>query len=345
MDIQQALELIVNGQNLSAVEMSEVMRQVMTGNATDAQIGAFLIALRVKGENIDEIAGAVKVMRELVTGVQVSGQYLVDIVGTGGDESNLFNVSTASTFVVAAAGGRVAKHGNRSVSSNSGAADLLEAAGVNLALSPEQVALCVQELGVGFMFAPAHHSAMKYAIGPRRELGLRTIFNILGPMTNPAGVKRQLIGVYDKTLCKPMAEVLGRLGAEHIMIVHSVDGLDEISIAAETYVAEYKNGALTEYNIAPEQFAIERQSLEGLDVNNAEQSLALIVDALGKRIGPHAAKAADLIALNAGAALYVAGCAVDINEGVAMAQDAIGAGLARAKITDLATFTQVQQDA
>jgi anthranilate phosphoribosyltransferase len=269
----------------------------------------------------------------------------VDIVGTGGDESNLFNVSTASTFVVAAAGGRVAKHGNRSVSSNSGAADLLEAAGVNLALSPEQVGLCVQELGVGFMFAPAHHSAMKYAIGPRRELGLRTIFNILGPMTNPAGVKRQLIGVYDKTLCKPMAEVLGRLGAEHIMIVHSVDGLDEISIAAETYVAEYKNGALTEYNIAPEQFAIERQSLEGLDVNNAEQSLALIVDALGKRIGPHAAKAADLIALNAGAALYVAGCAVDINEGVAMAQDAIGAGLARAKITDLATFTQVQQDA
>ena len=345
MDIQQALELIVNGQNLSAVEMSEVMRQVMTGNATDAQIGAFLIALRVKGENIDEIAGAVEVMRELVTGVQVSGQYLVDIVGTGGDESNLFNVSTASTFVVAAAGGRVAKHGNRSVSSNSGAADLLEAAGVNLALSPEQVGLCVQELGVGFMFAPAHHSAMKYAIGPRRELGLRTIFNILGPMTNPAGVKRQLIGVYDKTLCKPMAEVLGRLGAEHIMIVHSVDGLDEISIAAETYVAEYKNGALTEYNIAPEQFAIERQSLEGLDVNNAEQSLALIVDALGKRIGRHAAKAADLIALNAGAALYVAGCAVDINEGVAMAQDAIGAGLARAKITDLATFTQVQQDA
>jgi len=344
-DIQQALELIVNGQNLSAVEMKDVMRQVMTGNATDAQIGAFLIALRVKGENIDEIAGAVEVMRELVTGVQVSGQYLVDIVGTGGDESNLFNVSTASTFVVAAAGGRVAKHGNRSVSSNSGAADLLEAAGVNLALSPEQVGLCVQELGVGFMFAPAHHSAMKYAIGPRRELGLRTIFNILGPMTNPAGVKRQLIGVYDKTLCKPMAEVLGRLGAEHIMIVHSVDGLDEISIAAETYVAEYKNGALTEYNIAPEQFAIERQSLEGLDVNNAEQSLALIVDALGKRIGRHAAKAADLIALNAGAALYVAGCAVDINEGVAMAQDAIGAGLARAKITDLATFTQVQQDA
>jgi len=344
MDIKQALETVVNGENLSAAEMRDVMRQIMTGNAGDAQIGGFLIALRMKGETIDEIAGAVEVMRELATGVKVSGDSLVDIVGTGGDESNLFNVSTASTFVVAAAGGQVAKHGNRSVSSNSGAADLLEAAGVNLNLSPEQVALCVQELGVGFMFAPAHHSAMKHAIGPRRELSLRTIFNILGPMTNPAGVKRQLIGVYDKSLCKPMAEVLGRLGAEHIMIVHSADGLDEISIATETYVAEYKNGAVTEYTIAPEDFLAERQSLEGLDVEDAKQSLAMITDALGKQVGPNAGKAADIIALNAGAALYVAGCAADINEGVAMAQDAIGSGLARARITDLATFTQVQQD-
>jgi anthranilate phosphoribosyltransferase len=344
MDIKQALETVVNGQSLSSAEMRDVMRQIMTGNAGDAQIGGFLIALRMKGETIDEIAGAVEVMRELATGVKVSGDGLVDIVGTGGDESNLFNVSTASTFVVAAAGGQVAKHGNRSVSSNSGAADLLEAAGVNLNLSPEQVALCVQELGVGFMFAPAHHSAMKYAIGPRRELSLRTIFNILGPMTNPAGVKRQLIGVYDQALCKPMAEVLGRLGAEHIMIVHSADGLDEISIATETFVAEYKNGAVTEYTIAPEDFLAERQSLEGLDVEDAKQSLAMIIDALGKQAGPNAGKAADIIALNAGAALYVAGCAADMGEGVAMAQDAIGSGLARARITDLATFTQVQQD-
>lgn len=344
MDIKQALETVVNGHSLSSAEMRDVMRQIMTGNAGDAQIGGFLIALRMKGETIDEIAGAVEVMRELATGVKVSGDGLVDIVGTGGDESNLFNVSTASTFVVAAAGGQVAKHGNRSVSSNSGAADLLEAAGVNLNLSPEQVALCVQELGVGFMFAPAHHSAMKHAIGPRRELSLRTIFNILGPMTNPAGVKRQLIGVYDKALCKPMAEVLGRLGAEHIMIVHSADGLDEISIATETFVAEYKNGAVTEYTIVPEDFLAERQSLEGLDVEDAKQSLAMIIDALGKQAGPNASKAADIIALNAGAALYVAGCAADMHEGVAMAQDAIGAGLARAKITDLATFTQVQQD-
>ena len=325
--------------------MRDVMRQIMTGNATEAQIGGFLVALRMKGESIEEIAGAVEVMRELVTGVKVSGDGLVDIVGTGGDESNLFNVSTASTFVVAAAGGSVAKHGNRSVSSNSGAADVLEAAGVNLNLSPDQVALCVQELGVGFMFAPAHHSAMKHAIGPRRELGLRTIFNILGPMTNPAGVTRQLIGVYDQTLCKPMAEVLGRLGAEHIMVVHSADGLDEISLAADTAVAEYKDGAVSEYSIAPEDFMLERQSLDGLSVDDAEQSLALIKDALGKQATANGVKAADLIALNAGAALYVAGCATSIKEGVAMAQDAIGAGLAGAKLTDLATFTQVQQDA
>lgn len=345
MDIKQALEAVVLGKNLSAADMRDVMRQIMTGNATEAQIGGFLVALRMKGESIEEIAGAVEVMRELVTGVKVSGEGLVDIVGTGGDESNLFNVSTASTFVVAAAGGSVAKHGNRSVSSNSGAADVLEAAGVNLNLSPDQVALCVQELGVGFMFAPAHHSAMKHAIGPRRELGLRTIFNILGPMTNPAGVTRQLIGVYDQALCKPMAEVLGRLGAEHIMVVHSDDGLDEISLAAETAVAEYKNGAVREYRIAPEDFMLERQSLDGLSVDNAEQSLELIKDALGKQATASGEKAADLIALNAGAALYVAGCTTSIKEGVAMAQDAIGAGLARAKLTDLATFTQVQQDA
>ena len=344
MDIKTALDNVVNGQDLSSADMRDAMRQIMTGNAGDAQIGAFLVALRIKGETIDEIAGAVEVMRELATGVQVAGKHLVDIVGTGGDESNLFNVSTASTFVVAAAGGRVAKHGNRSVSSNSGAADLLEAAGVNLNLSPAQVGLCVEELGVGFMFAPAHHSAMKHAIGPRKELGLRTIFNILGPMTNPAGVTRQLIGVYKKELCKPMAEVLGRLGAEHIMVVHSADGLDEISIAEQTFVAEYRDGGVREYIISPEDYLSQRQSLEGLAVDNAEQSLALIIDALGKRQSANASKAAELIAINAGAALYVAGCAADLGQGVAMAQDAIGSGLAKAKINDLATFTQVQQD-
>ena len=344
MDIKTALEALVSGQHLSSAEMRDPMRQIMTGHATEAQIGAFLVALRIKGETIDEIAGAVEVMRELATAVEVSGDYLVDIVGTGGDESNLFNVSTAATFVVAAAGGRVAKHGNRSVSSNSGAADLLEAAGVNLNLNSAQVALCVEELGLGFMFAPAHHSAMKHAIGPRKELGLRTIFNILGPMTNPAGVTRQLIGVYKKELCKPMAEVLGRLGAEHIMVVHSDDGLDEISIATETHVAEYRDGALSEYKLQPENYFSERQSLEGLAVENATESLALIIDALGKQTNANGAKAAQLIAINAGAALYVAGCAADMHQGVEMALDAIGSGLAKAKINDLATFTQVQQD-
>ena len=315
MDIKQAIEQVVDGSDITSADMINAMRQIMTGNATDAQIGAFLVALRIKGESIDEIAGAVEVMRELATGVRVSGDHLVDIVGTGGDESNLFNVSTAATFVVAAAGGQVAKHGNRSVSSNSGAADLLEAAGVNLNLDPTQVALCVESLGVGFMFAPAHHSAMKHAIGPRKELGLRTIFNILGPMTNPAGVARQLIGVYKRELCRPMAEVLGRLGAEHIMVVHSADGLDEISIADETYVAEYVDGSIKEYSIRPEDYLSQRQSLQGLEVDDAEQSLALITDALGKQTSAQAGKAANLIALNAGAALYVAGCAADLAQG------------------------------
>ena len=344
MDITQALDRVVNNQNLAAAEMRDVMRQIMTGQATAAQVGAFLVALRMKGESIDEIAGAVEVMRELATGVEVSGDYLVDIVGTGGDESNLFNVSTASSFVVAASGGRVAKHGNRSVSSSSGAADLLEAAGVNLSLSPEQVAQCVDQLGVGFMFAPAHHSAMKHAIGPRRELGLRTIFNILGPMTNPAGVEQQLIGVYDQALCRPMAEVLGRLGAKHIMVVNSADGLDEISIADETNVAEFKDGKITEYAIKPEAYFGDRQSLDGLSVSDAKQSFDIISDALGKQQGENAEKAADLIAINAGAALYVAGCAADLKQGVAMAQDAIVSGLARAKISDFAAFTRAQAD-
>lgn len=344
MNITQALESVVNNQNLAAAEMRAVMRQIMTGQASEAQIGAFLVALRMKGESIDEIAGAVEVMRELATGVEVSGDYLVDIVGTGGDESNLFNVSTASSFVVAASGGRVAKHGNRSVSSSSGAADLLEAAGANLSLSPEQVAQCVNQLGVGFMFAPSHHSAMKHAIGPRRELGLRTIFNILGPMTNPAGVDQQLIGVYDQALCRPMAEVLGRLGAKHIMVVNSADGLDEISIADETYVAEFKDGNITEYTIKPEEFFAKRQSLDGLSVSDAKQSFDIISDALGKQQGENAEKAADLIAINSGAALYVAGCAGDLKQGVAMAQDAIVSGLARAKISDFAAFTKAQAD-
>lgn len=339
MDIKHAISHIAEHQNLSLQEMETVMTQIMTGQCTDAQIAAFLIALRMKSETIDEITGAAKVMRELATPVMVSAEHLVDIVGTGGDGANLFNVSTAASFVVAAAGGHVAKHGNRAVSSSSGSADVLEAAGIDLGMSPDQVARAVEDIGVGFMFAPAHHGAMKHAIGPRRELGLRTIFNILGPMTNPAGVSRQLIGVFSKKLCRPMAEVLKQLGSQHIMVVHADDGLDEISLATATHVAELKDGEVREYSITPEDLGVESKSLLGLDVSTAAESLALIEDALSKNPGNNGEKAADIIALNAGAAIYVAGLANDLREGVELARDAIASGLARAKITELASFS------
>ena len=316
------------------------MREVMTGAATEAQIGALLLGLRMKGETIDEITGAATVMRELASSVEIDAEHLVDTFGTGGDGANLFNVSTASAFVVAAAGASVAKHGNRSVSSSTGSADVLEAAGINLNITPEQVALCVTELGVGFMFAPAHHSAMKHAIGPRKELGLRTIFNMLGPMTNPAGVKRQVIGVFSDKLCRPMAEVLQRLGSEHVMVVHAADGLDEISLARETHVAELKDGAIREYTIKPEDFGIASQSLIGLTVSDAAASLALIQAALGNEHNDLAHKASDIIALNAGAAIYVSGIADTLEEGVARAQDALGSGLAGEKVRELAAFTE-----
>ncbi len=340
MDIKQALNKVVDRIDLSTDEMIAVMQQVMTGQATPAQIGAFLVALRMKGETIDEITGAARVMRDLATKVDIQAEYLVDTCGTGGDGANLFNVSTAGAFVVAAAGGKVAKHGNRSISSSTGSADVLEAAGIKLDITPEQVAHCVREIGVGFMFAPAHHSAMKHAIGPRKELGLRTIFNMLGPLTNPASVKRQVIGVFSGALCRPLAEVLGRLGSEHVMVVHAKDGLDEISIASETLVAELKNGSVVEYKIKPEDFGLRSQSLIGLTVASAEESLNLIYDALGKRKGEHAQKAADVIALNAGAAIYVSGISMSLYEGVDMARDAIGSGLACEKIRELAAFTQ-----
>ncbi len=339
MDIKQALNTLVARVDLSTEEMIAVMRIIMTGGATPAQIGGFLVALRMKGETLDEITGAAMVMRELATPVDINVDYLVDTCGTGGDGANLFNVSTASAFVVAAAGGRVAKHGNRSVSSSTGSADVLEAAGIKLDITAEQVARCVKEIGVGFMFAPAHHSAMKHAIGPRKELGMRTIFNMLGPITNPANVKRQVIGVFNGALCKPMAEVLGRLGSEHVMVVHAKDGLDEISLATETQVAELKNGEIREYTIKPEDFGIQSKSLIGLSVKSAEDSLLLIQDALGNRRGQYAEKAADIITLNAGAAIYVSGVADTLVDGVEMARDAIGSSLAGEKIRELAAFT------
>ncbi len=340
MDMKEALNRIASNLDLSRDEMKQVMRIVMNGEATDAQIGAFLMGLRLKSETIDEITGATEVMRELATGVTVQAEPLIDIVGTGGDGSNLFNVSSASAFVVAAAGGYVAKHGNRGVSSKSGSADLIEKAGINLNMTPEQVARCIEQIGVGFMFAPAHHGAMKHAIGPRKELGCRTIFNILGPMTNPAGVKRQLLGVFTRELCRPMAEVLHRLGSEHILVVCSKDGLDEISLAGPTHVAELKNGEITEYDITPEDLGIKSQSLVGLTVDSSEDSLKLIRAAFGRGHDEMAEKARDLIALNAGAAIYVAGLAATPKAGVDLALDAIGSGLAAGKMSELADFSQ-----
>jgi len=339
MDIRQSLSLLADGRNLKLDEMKDVMGQIMSGTATDAQIGAFLIGMRLKGETLDEITAAVMVMRELATRVPISGDHLVDIVGTGGDSANLFNISTAATFVVAAAGGRVAKHGNRSVSSSSGSADVLEAAGIRLDLDPGQVADCVNETGVGFMFAPAHHSAMRYAMGPRKELGVRTIFNILGPMTNPAGVKRILIGVYDQALCRPVVEVLSRLGAEHAMVVHSADGLDEISLAAPSHAAEARGGQISEFEFQPEDAGIARSGLDGLEVTGVAESLELIRAALSGAAGERAERARQIVALNAGAALYVAGLQESIRDGVDQSLALLESGAPWRKIEALAAFT------
>lgn len=339
MEIKAAIELLVSGQSLTQEAMALLMTQIMSGEASDAQIGGLLVALRVKGETVDEIAGAAEVMRKLATPVPLDGISLVDTCGTGGDGSHLFNVSTASAFVVAAAGGYVAKHGNRSVTSSTGSADLLEAAGVNLNLTAEQVARCVKEVGVGFMFAPAHHGAMKHAIGPRRELGLRTIFNLLGPLTNPAGAKRQVLGVFDKSWCRPLAEVLKRLGSEHVMVVHADDGLDELSIAARSWVAELKDGEISEYAISPTTFGLGAEDLSGLQVESAQESLDLIQMALSNKSEAAARKAAQMIALNAGAALYVGGLAQDLAGGVAMAEDIVAAGAALEKLKYLAEFS------
>jgi anthranilate phosphoribosyltransferase len=343
MNIQQALTRVVENGDLSRQEMAAVMRQVMSGEATGAQIGGLLVALRMKGETIDEIAGAAQVMRELATPVDVTDPHLVDLVGTGGDGANLFNVSTASSFVVAAAGAKVAKHGNRSVSSTSGSSDVLESLGMPLDLDPIQVARAINEVGVGFMFAPAHHSAMRHAVGPRKELGMRTVFNILGPLTNPAGVKRQVVGVFDPGLCEPLAEVLKALGSEHVMIVHSDDGLDEISIAAGTRVAELRDGSVSTYHITPEEFSLERCSLDGLSVNSAAQSAALIRSALAGATDEASRKAAAMLALNAGATIYVSGVAATLADGVAMAEDVLASGQAAEKLKEFIDFTQLMR--
>lgn len=335
MDIQTAIKTVIAGQDLTRQEMTEVMQQIMTGECTPAQIGGFLVGLRMKGESIDEITAAATVMRELSTRVTVAPEFLVDTCGTGGDASGSFNVSTASAIVAAAAGAKVAKHGNRSVSSKSGSADVLEAAGVNLEIDADAVGRCIEEVGVGFMFAPKHHSAMRHAIGPRKEMAVRTIFNLLGPLTNPAGAPNQVIGVFDGELVEPLAQVLKQLGSKHVMVVHSEDGMDEISISAKTMVAELKDGEVTSFSLSPADFGLEMAELSQLKVDGVEQSLAMIQSVFSNTPGP----ALDIVCMNAGAAIYVCGISDSLEDGIARAQSAIAEGKASAVLAALVVKT------
>ncbi len=337
MHIQLALQKLLHKQDLVADEMREVMRLIMSGKASDAQIGGFLIALRCKGETIDEIAAAAEVMRELASKVTVTGEHVIDTCGTGGDGANTFNISTACAFVVAAAGGQVAKHGNRSVSSSCGSADVLEAAGVNLDLSAEQVAQCVNDIGVGFLFAPKHHGAMKHTIKVRKEMGVRTLFNLLGPLSNPADAPNQLIGVFAHEWVEPLAQVLKKLGSRHVLVVHADDGLDEISIASATTIAELKDGTVSTYTITPEQFGFKRANLIDLAVDGAASSLIMVKSALDNKEGA----ARDIVQFNAGAAIYAANITDTLAAGIEKAGQLIANGAARAKFDALIAYSKL----
>ena len=340
MTLPQAIAKLVERQDLDADEMTAVMRAVMGGEATDAQIGGLLVALRMKGETIDEIRAAAGVMRELATRVDVPREGLVDTCGTGGDASGTFNISTASALVAAAAGVRVAKHGNRSVSSRSGSADVLETLGVSLELGPDAVATCIQEVGVGFLFAPAHHGAMRHAIGPRRELGVRTLFNVLGPLANPAGAPNQVLGVFSADWLRPLAEGLKGLGSEHVMVVNAEDGLDEISIGAPTRVAELRDGEITEYTLRPEDVGLTTAALDTVRVADVAASAAMLRDVLAGTPGP----ARDIVLLNAGAAIFVGGGAPSLEAGVRRAAEVIDSGAARERLEQLqAVSTRLAQ--
>jgi anthranilate phosphoribosyltransferase len=329
---KEALNLLLNRQDLSHDQMLTVMHQVMAGELTSVQIAGVLIALRMKGETVEEIAAAATVMRQLSTKVDVIDQrYLVDTCGTGGDGIQTFNVSTVSAFVAAAAGAKVAKHGGRSVSSTCGSADVLETLGVNVHLTPEQVAQCVNTIGIGFMFAPNHHSAMKYSAPVRRELGVRTIFNLLGPLTNPASAKRQVMGVFDQALTGKLAHVLQKLGSEHVLVVHGADGMDEISFTGDSFIAELKNGQVNEYIVNPTQFGLNTHQLKEIQIQNADESKAMILEVLN---GKHGA-ARDIVLLNAGAAIYVSGVVDSLASGIKKAAEVIDNGIASQKLNML----------
>ena len=334
-DIREAIVKVIEGNDLTRDEMNSAMRQIMSGECGDAQIGGFLCALRSKSESVEEVAAAAEVMRELASGVKCKSKDLIDIVGTGGDSSSTFNISTTSALVAAAAGLKVAKHGNRAVSSSSGAADLLEAAGVNIELDAGQVAQCVDQVGLGFMFAPRHHGAMRYAIGPRKELGMRTIFNVLGPLTNPASAPRQVMGVYSEHLVEPMARVLSKLGSVGAMVVHGKDGMDEISVGAETHVAELKDGEVKCYTVSPEDFGMSFSAIDTIRVAGAEESLAMVKQVLNNTAGA----ARDIVALNSGAAIYVGGKARSHKEGVDIALALLANGSASSKLDELVAFS------
>ncbi|WP_137939380.1 anthranilate phosphoribosyltransferase [Chitinivorax sp. B] len=336
---QAALNRLIDGNELFYDEMVSLMRQIMSGQVAPTQIAAILIGLRVKVETVSEIAAAAAVMREFSTKVPVRDRFhLVDTCGTGGDKAHTFNISTTSAFVAAAAGAKVAKHGGRSVSSKSGSADVLEALGVNLNLTPEQVGQSIDDIGVGFMFAPNYHSAMKYVAPVRKELGVRTIFNILGPLTNPAGAEHQVMGVFHPDLVGIQARVLQQLGSHHVMIVHGSDGLDEITLNGDTLVAELKHGEIHEYRINPGQFGIRQTELDAIKTLDAEQSAAMLLSVLDNEPGP----ARDIVLLNAGAAIYTAGVAHSLETGIERAQDALESGEAKYRLQRLIEFTNLQ---
>ena len=335
--IAEAIQRTVEHREVFHDEMLHVMRQIMRGELTPAQIAGFIIGLRVKKETVGEIAAAAQVMREFATVVPLKDHHhVVDVVGTGGDGAHTFNISTAATFVAAAAGAKVAKHGNRSVSSRSGSADVLEALGAKLELTPENIARSVETIGVGFMFAPSHHPAMKHAAVVRKELGVRTIFNILGPLTNPAGAQNQLLGVFHVDLVGIQTRVLQRLGARHVMVVHGRDGLDEISISGETLVGELVNGEIREYELHPSQFGLEVYDRRAIQVNSVEESRQMVLAVLENQPGP----ALNIVLLNAGAALYVAGVAKSLEQGIERARKAIAKGEARQKLDEFVAFTK-----
>ncbi len=336
MEIQSVLQQLLDRKNLSAEVMGRVMRIMMSGEATPAQIAGFLIALRAKGETVDEIAAAAQTLREFATKIPVADEHLIDTCGTGGDALGTFNISTASAFVVAAAGGIVAKHGNRAVSGRSGSADVLEAAGVDLDLAPDQVARCIEETGIGFLFAPVFHGAMKYAAVSRKELGVRTLFNLLGPLSNPANAPNQVLGVFADDLLEPMAHVLHRLGSRHVLVVHAEDGLDEISIAAPTRITELRDGWFRTYIVTPEQFGFRRAPLAHISADGPQASLGMILDIFSGSPGP----GRDIVAMNAGAAIYAAGLAASLEAGVKRAQEVIDDGAARVKLNALVKLSR-----